>query len=108
MALTQFGFMGIGLVRSKMVGVHYASEEELKGFLHLWRIVGHVLGIEDRLVIFWLCTILNFPLAASSKKTLNTKTNGKSNIKQFFGYVVDLDFLTFWEKEEGNMPSSVL
>ncbi|XP_018563853.1 uncharacterized protein LOC108905467 isoform X2 [Anoplophora glabripennis] len=48
MALTQFGFMGFGLVRSRMMGVHCASEEELKGFIHLWRTVGHVLGIEER------------------------------------------------------------
>ncbi|KAJ8974970.1 hypothetical protein NQ317_004807 [Molorchus minor] len=52
MALTQFGFMGFALVRSKMVGIHEASEEEWKAFLHVWRVVGYVLGIEDR---FNLC-----------------------------------------------------
>nr|CAI5829346.1 unnamed protein product [Callosobruchus analis] len=48
MALTQFGFMGISLIRSEMVGVHNVSEVEWKGFIHLWRVVGHVLGIDDR------------------------------------------------------------
>lgn len=48
MALTQFGFMGFALVRSTKVGIHDATEDELKGFIHLWRVVGYVLGIEDK------------------------------------------------------------
>ncbi|CAG9821186.1 unnamed protein product [Phaedon cochleariae] len=48
MALTQFGFIGFALVRGRFIGIHEVSEEELKGFIHLWRAVGYVLGIEDR------------------------------------------------------------
>ncbi|KAJ8924224.1 hypothetical protein NQ315_007015 [Exocentrus adspersus] len=48
MALTQFGFMGLILTRGEMLGLHHVSEEELKGFIHLWRNVGYVMGIEDR------------------------------------------------------------
>ncbi|CAH1957858.1 unnamed protein product [Acanthoscelides obtectus] len=48
MALTQFGFMGISLVRSEMMGVHNVSDLEWKGFIHLWRVVGYVLGIDER------------------------------------------------------------
>lgn len=48
MALTQFGFMGFGLVRSKMVGVHEASEDEWQAFIHVWRVVGYMLGLEER------------------------------------------------------------
>lgn len=48
MALTQFGFMGFALVRSKMVGVHEATEEEWKAFIHIWRVVGYILGVEER------------------------------------------------------------
>nr|XP_023029588.1 uncharacterized protein LOC111517618 [Leptinotarsa decemlineata] len=52
MALTQFGFMGLGLIRSKMLGIHYATDDEWKGFLHLWRVIGYLVGTEDR---FNLC-----------------------------------------------------
>jgi len=48
MALTQFGFMGYQVVRSKQLGVYYSTEEEWKAFIHLWRVVGYILGIEDR------------------------------------------------------------
>ncbi|KAJ8974966.1 hypothetical protein NQ317_004803, partial [Molorchus minor] len=48
MALTQFGFMGFGLVRKRMMGIHDVTDAELKGFVHLWRTVGYILGIEDR------------------------------------------------------------
>ncbi|KAJ8944699.1 hypothetical protein NQ314_009406 [Rhamnusium bicolor] len=48
MALTQFGFMGISLVRSKKVGIHEASDEEWEAFLHVWRVIGYLMGIEDR------------------------------------------------------------
>ncbi|CAH1957859.1 unnamed protein product [Acanthoscelides obtectus] len=51
MALTQFGFMGISLVRSEMMGVHNVSDLEWKGFIHLWRVVGYVLGIDERYCI---------------------------------------------------------
>lgn len=52
MALTQFGFMGLAVTRSKMLGIHEEDEEELKCFIHVWRVIGYVLGIEDE---FNLC-----------------------------------------------------
>ncbi|KAG5872672.1 hypothetical protein JTB14_012948 [Gonioctena quinquepunctata] len=48
MACTQFGFMGLGLIRSEMVGIHGETQERWKAFIHLWRVVGHILGIEER------------------------------------------------------------
>ncbi|XP_050295427.1 uncharacterized protein LOC126735472 [Anthonomus grandis grandis] len=48
MALTQFGFMGYQLVRSKQLGVYYATNEEWQAFIHVWRVIGYLLGIEDR------------------------------------------------------------
>ncbi|KAH1015052.1 hypothetical protein HUJ05_012835 [Dendroctonus ponderosae] len=48
MVLTQFGFMGFQLTREKMLGVHNATPEEWMAFIHVWRVVGHMLGIEDR------------------------------------------------------------
>ncbi|KAJ8963283.1 hypothetical protein NQ318_018750 [Aromia moschata] len=53
MALTQFGFMGIALTRSKYIGIHEGTEEEWRAFLHVWRVVGYLMGIEDR---FNLCS----------------------------------------------------
>ena len=47
MVLTQFGFMGFGLLAPEKLGVS-GSPEEQEGFIHFWRTVGHLLGIEDR------------------------------------------------------------
>ncbi|XP_066262313.1 uncharacterized protein [Euwallacea similis] len=48
MALTQFGFMGYQLNRNQFLGMQNVSDEDWKGFIHLWRVVGHLLGIEER------------------------------------------------------------
>ncbi|XP_023019818.2 uncharacterized protein [Leptinotarsa decemlineata] len=53
MALTQFGFMGFALARAEKVGIYGVTEEEWAGFLHVWRVVGYLMGMEDR---FNLCT----------------------------------------------------
>jgi hypothetical protein len=47
MVLTQFGFMGFGLLLPEKLGLS-GSPEEQEGFIHFWRTVGHLLGIEDR------------------------------------------------------------
>ena len=47
MVLTQFGFMGYGLLAPEMLGLT-TSQEDLEGYVHFWRTVGHLLGIEDR------------------------------------------------------------
>lgn len=47
MVLTQFGFMGFGLLAPEKLGLS-GSLEEQEGFIHFWRTVGHLLGIEDR------------------------------------------------------------
>lgn len=48
MALTQFGFMGFSMTRAHLLGIHYATKEELEALVHIWRVVGYTLGIEDR------------------------------------------------------------
>lgn len=47
MAVTQFGFMGYVMTSPKSVGIHSFTEEELEGFVHLWRVIGWVIGIKD-------------------------------------------------------------
>jgi len=48
LALTQFGFMGYGLIRSKKLGMDSSNEKEVEGFVHFWRTIGYMLGIKDR------------------------------------------------------------
>lgn len=48
MALTQFGFIGFVMTKPHMLGIHNPPQEDLEGFVHLWRVVGHLLGMEDR------------------------------------------------------------
>lgn len=47
MAITQFGFMGFPLLARKKLGLH-GSDEDLEGFIHFWRVIGHLLGISDQ------------------------------------------------------------
>lgn len=48
MALTQFGFMGFVMVKTEMMGIYNATREEMEALVHVWRVVGYVLGMEDR------------------------------------------------------------
>lgn len=48
MVLTQFGFMGFCIARTEDVGIHGATNEELEGFVHFWKVVGSIMGIQDR------------------------------------------------------------
>ncbi|XP_044746426.1 uncharacterized protein LOC123307976 [Coccinella septempunctata] len=52
MALTQFGFIGFCIARAEFMGIHGATREELEGFLHFWKVIGAILGIQER---FNLC-----------------------------------------------------
>lgn len=51
-AITQFGFVGYVVLNHRKLGVQY-SREGVEGFVHLWRTIGYMLGLEDR---FNLCT----------------------------------------------------
>ncbi|XP_069681356.1 uncharacterized protein [Periplaneta americana] len=51
MVLTQFGFMGFGVLAPEKLGITGTPEEQ-EGFVHFWRTIGYMLGIEDR---FNLC-----------------------------------------------------
>ncbi|XP_064091065.1 uncharacterized protein LOC135204809 [Macrobrachium nipponense] len=48
MALTQYCFLGIILVYPNRMGAWRATEEDLEGFVHFWRGIGWLLGIEDK------------------------------------------------------------
>lgn len=48
MALGQVALVGFSISRSKFFGIHHATEEELYAFIHVWRVIGYLLGIEDR------------------------------------------------------------
>uniref|UniRef100_A0A0C9PRD0 Mb1430_0 protein n=1 Tax=Fopius arisanus TaxID=64838 RepID=A0A0C9PRD0_9HYME len=50
MALTQFGFMGYALIAPEKLALTNEKHER-EGLNHFWRIVGHAIGISDRLNI---------------------------------------------------------
>lgn len=52
MALTQFGFMGYITLKPDILGIQ-VSRKNFEAFIHFWRVIGHMVGIEDR---FNLCT----------------------------------------------------
>ncbi|EZA53458.1 hypothetical protein X777_06539 [Ooceraea biroi] len=52
MALAQFGFVGFTMVNGDYLGVS-TTDEEMEGVVHLWRVIGSMLGMDDK---FNLCT----------------------------------------------------
>uniref|UniRef100_A0A1Q3FB47 Putative conserved plasma membrane protein n=1 Tax=Culex tarsalis TaxID=7177 RepID=A0A1Q3FB47_CULTA len=51
-AITQFGFVGFVALSYPMLGINY-DEAGMEGFVHFWRTIGYMLGLEDR---FNICT----------------------------------------------------
>ncbi|XP_014218333.1 uncharacterized protein LOC106646727 [Copidosoma floridanum] len=47
MALTQFGFIGFTLLSGDRLGI-FTTDEELDGLVHFWRVIGRMLGMDDR------------------------------------------------------------
>lgn len=52
MALTQFGFMGYIVLTPHKLGIQI-SRADLEAFVHFWRVLGHMIGIQDN---YNLCT----------------------------------------------------
>ncbi|EZA56101.1 uncharacterized protein LOC105278583 [Ooceraea biroi] len=50
MAFTQFSFIGYILTMAETFGIRSTPEEE-EAFVHMWRVIGYMLGIPDRLNI---------------------------------------------------------
>lgn len=60
MSGTQFAFMGLVLLHPEKFGISRATERELEGFVHIWRCIGWILGIDDR---FNFCRLDSLPQA---------------------------------------------
>lgn len=48
MSITQFGFVGLFIKYPAYFGAHSITDEELDSFVHLWRCIGYLLGVEDK------------------------------------------------------------
>jgi hypothetical protein len=48
MSVTQFGFMGLIVYYPEKFGLTNISEDDFEGFVHLWKVLGYYLGIEDK------------------------------------------------------------
>ncbi|KAG7202542.1 hypothetical protein KM043_009740 [Ampulex compressa] len=47
MALAQFGFIGFTLLSGDYLGIN-TTREQLEGLVHFWRVIGSMLGLEDK------------------------------------------------------------
>ncbi|ETN60742.1 hypothetical protein AND_007630 [Anopheles darlingi] len=52
MAITQFGFIGCTIINYRMLGIQ-CDQKDMDAFVHFWRVIGHMMGIEER---FNACT----------------------------------------------------
>ena len=48
MSVTQFVFVWLVILLPEKIGLKLATDQEMEGFIHLWRCIGWMLGIEDR------------------------------------------------------------
>lgn len=48
MSMTQIAFYGIFLLYHKKLGASLATDDDLECYVHLWRYLGYLLGIDDR------------------------------------------------------------
>jgi len=53
MALAQFGFIGFTVVSGDYLGLK-VTYEEMEGIIHLWRVIGNMLGMDDKFVFLRL------------------------------------------------------
>lgn len=47
MALTQFGFLGLTLLKKRELAI-VGTEEDERSLVHFWRTMGYMLGIQDK------------------------------------------------------------
>ncbi|XP_011551135.3 uncharacterized protein LOC105382861 [Plutella xylostella] len=47
-ALTQFGFLGFAVLRPTKFGLRGFSEDDWEAYNHFWRVIGYMIGLEDR------------------------------------------------------------
>lgn len=71
MIATQFAFIGLFILYPKFFGAHYATDEELEAFCHVWRGLGYLLGIDDRLVHAARMFFFRMQLERESSKIFN-------------------------------------
>lgn len=48
MSGTQFAFIGLIVLYPEKFGMKRATKKEMEGFVHMWRCIGWLLGIEDK------------------------------------------------------------
>lgn len=48
LAITQFGFMGFGILKPEKLGIKINDEKDLEGFIHFWRVIGYLVGVNDK------------------------------------------------------------
>ncbi|KAI4468970.1 ER-bound oxygenase [Holotrichia oblita] len=48
LAGTIFGFIGFAIIRPECFGLTALTDEDYDSLVHFWRVIGHLLGVEDR------------------------------------------------------------
>lgn len=50
LALTLFGFVGFTTLKPDMYGVRQLQPGDWEAYNHVWKVIGHMIGLEDKLV----------------------------------------------------------
>lgn len=48
LACTVFGFIGFAIVRPEAFGMTTLTDSDLESLIHFWKVIGYLLGVEDR------------------------------------------------------------
>lgn len=49
LAITQFGFMGFGLLMPEKLGIKIKDPKDVEGWVHFWRTIGYLVGVDEQL-----------------------------------------------------------
>lgn len=48
LALTLYGFVGFSMLKPDKFGVRQLSEGDWDAYNYVWRVIGHMIGLEDK------------------------------------------------------------
>lgn len=118
-ALTQFGFIGFSILKPDKFGVRQLRDGDWDAYVYAWRVIGHMIGLEDR---YNICR-------ASAEETREVcqallervYTPCLENVPEYFEHAarvmldgmwsvnptVDTDAMLFWTRHLADVPGYV-
>ncbi|CAG4933291.1 unnamed protein product [Colias eurytheme] len=119
LALTQFGFIGISMLKPDKFGIRQMEAGDWEAYNHFWRTIGHLIGLEDK---YNICR----PTFEETRQVCQILlervfTPCLENVPEYFEHMaramldgmwcvnpsIDVDGLMYWTKYMADVPGYV-